>query len=198
MHVISCNCNKCAQYTVNDRTIILFYLFGNFVTNNYFVCELVWVVSVIRMLFLYFCKIIIKGGGRGIGQACAIRLAQEQIHNKRYRDKMAQFHADCNKNSKNKNKNTKIKKPRKLKFKDRIFHKQCDVTDRKQVEETIEAIIKERGYIDVVLNCVNTDSHKIDISKFDRIMPLNLYSTVNVCNAVIPYMTKEQYGRIVN
>eukprot|EP00483_Globobulimina_turgida_P008247 UN08263 len=29
-------------------------------------------------------------------------------------------------------------------------------------------------------------------------MRLNLYSTVNVCNAVIPYMKKESYGRIVN
>eukprot|EP01084_Bolivina_argentea_P131890 232738_1 len=170
---------------------------------------------------------VITGGGRGIGQACAIRLAeeggiiyildnrrwkdtvdmvreaQEKSHNKRYKDKMEKYHANCHKNNKNKN---KIKKPRKLKFKDRVFHKQCDVTDRKQVEETIGDIVKERGYIDVVLNCVNTTgkdyaathSHKIDINKFDRIMKLNLYSTVNVCTAVMPYMKQEQYGRIVN
>merc|ERR1712233_115453 len=42
------------------------------------------------------------------------------------------------------------------------------------------------------------DSALVKLESFDKIMRLNLYSTVNVCNAVIPWMVKEKYGRIVN
>ena len=120
---------------------------------------------------------------------------------------MAAYHAECDRTkNRNKNKSSKPKKPRKVRFKARVFHKHCDVRDVKQVKETVDAIVKERGYIDVVLNCVNTtgkdygqtDSAKLAYDQFDRIMKLNLYSTVNVCQHVIPYMKKESYGRIVN
>merc|ERR1712113_1247014 len=153
---------------------------------------------------------VVTGGGRGIGQACSLRLAQEgaiiyildykrwkdtidaisnaqrMIHNKSYKDKMAQYHAQCNKNGKNKNK-VKVKKPKKVRFKERVFHKQCDVTDKKKVQETIDEIIKERGYIDVVLNCVNTTgkdygstaSHSVKEENIERTFKLNLFSTVN-------------------
>ena len=175
--------------------------------------------------------IIVTGGGRGIGQSCALRLAQEggilyildykrwketideiteaqkKLHNENYQKSLSKYHGDLAKQRKDKNKNkVRIKKPRKIRFKQRVFHKQCDVTDPKQVKETIDEIIKERGYVDVVLNCVNTtgrdygetQSHDVKPDRFDRIMKLNLYSTVNVCQAVIPYMKKESYGRIVN
>merc|ERR1712232_321724 len=123
----------------------------------------------------------------------------DKLHQKSYRDAMAKYHAESDKNAKNKNKDkAKIKKPRKIRFKERVFHKKCDVTDPKKVKETIEEIVKERGYIDVVLNCVNTtgkdygdtDSHSVKYESFDKIMKYNLYSTVNVCNAVIPFMIK--------
>jgi len=177
--------------------------------------------------------VVVTGGGRGIGQACALRLAQEggiiyildnvrwknteqsitaaqqELHDDAYKNAMARYHAASDKKAKNKNKNkdkTVIKRPKKLRFKTRVFHKQCDVTDRKKVDEVIAEIVKERGYIDVVLNCVNTtgkdygdtDSHSLSLSSFDKIVKLNLYSTVNVSLAVIPFMKKENYGRIVN
>mmetsp|Transcript_41214 Transcript_41214/g.66283 ORF Transcript_41214/g.66283 Transcript_41214/m.66283 type:complete len:425 (-) Transcript_41214:192-1466(-) len=175
---------------------------------------------------------VVTGGGRGIGQACALRLAQEggivyvldykqwketvdavtaaqkALHDKKYNEAMATWRAECYKHdhSKAKNKTAKPKKPRKVRYKERVFHKHCNVTDAKQVKDTIDEIVKERGYIDVVLNCVNTtgkeygdtDSHKVAYDKFDRVVKFNLYSTFNVCQAVIPYMLREQYGRIVN
>lgn len=123
--------------------------------------------------------IVVTGGGRGIGRACALRLAQEggiiyildykqwtdtveeitnaqrNLHQATYKDAMAKYHAEHDKN-KNKNNKSRLKKPKKVRFKPRVFHKKCDVRDCKQVKETIDGIIKERGYIDVVLNCVNT------------------------------------------
>eukprot|EP00486_Rosalina_sp_Unknown_P012832 CAMPEP_0201578826 /NCGR_PEP_ID=MMETSP0190_2-20130828/25894_1 /ASSEMBLY_ACC=CAM_ASM_000263 /TAXON_ID=37353 /ORGANISM="Rosalina sp." /LENGTH=220 /DNA_ID=CAMNT_0048012423 /DNA_START=114 /DNA_END=773 /DNA_ORIENTATION=+ len=85
---------------------------------------------------------IVTGGGRGIGKACSLRLAQEgaivyildykqwtdtieaiteaqkTLHQNAYKDAMAKYHADCDRNkNKNKNKGTKPKKPRKVRFK---------------------------------------------------------------------------------
>ena len=123
---------------------------------------------------------------------------QKKLHQQSYADAMEKYEANKDKKG--------AKKPKKVRFRERVFHKQCDVTDEKKVKEVIEEIIKERGYIDVVLNCLNaagkdygsTASTDVKLDSFDRIMRLNLYSTVNVCNAVIRLMVKEKYGRIVN
>ena len=109
-----------------------------------------------------------------------VTAAQEELHQEKYRDAMARYHAACNRAARKKEKTSGIKKPRKVRFRAKAWHKQCDVTDPKRVEDTIGEIVRERGYIDVVLNCVNTtgkdygdtESHKVKLDSFGMLVVL--------------------------
>ena len=85
---------------------------------------------------------------------------------------------------------------------------QCDLTDQDAVNEMIASIIVKHGRIDVLMNNAGwhvegeteeypefTDAVDEDwILKFSR----NLVTNYNVTKAVLPFMRKNKYGRIVN
>ncbi len=83
-----------------------------------------------------------------------------------------------------------------------INYIQTDITDEENVKNSIDEIIKNEKQIDIVINCAGygisgavefTDT-KDAKAQFD----VNFFGTVNVNKAVIPYMRKQGYGRIVN
>ena len=80
----------------------------------------------------------------------------------------------------------------------------CDVTDIKQVTKCIEDIIHTHGYIDVLINAVfqlddgSKYSHEVSFDELKRSLNQNFYSFFNTSKVVLPYMKKEEYGRIVN
>lgn len=86
----------------------------------------------------------------------------------------------------------------------RFFGIEADVTDESQVTVGIAAIYQEAGHIDALVNNaggsmgVSQAIELISIEEWDKVINVNLRSTFICAKAVIPYMKKNQWGRIVN
>lgn len=78
-----------------------------------------------------------------------------------------------------------------------------DVTKRDSVDKMVEAVIKEFGHIDILINNAGTSSvvqpfMQMTKADWDIDIGVNLYGQMNVAQAVIPHMAAKKYGRIVN
>lgn len=82
----------------------------------------------------------------------------------------------------------------------------CDVTNTEQVAETIRhiATISPTQRIDIlvqsagVVGQTNLLTHQVQPSNFDFVMNVNVKGIFNGCQAVLPYMLQQNYGRIIN
>jgi len=78
----------------------------------------------------------------------------------------------------------------------------CDVADKRAVDATVAVLAAKNKKIDILINCAgitlrqkfleSTDEAWLDVYK------VNVLGTVHFCQAVIPLMQKNNYGRIVN
>lgn len=79
---------------------------------------------------------------------------------------------------------------------------QCDITRKYFVIDTVESIIKDFGKIDILIN--NAGVAKINAfeetedEQLDMHIDTNIKGTWNMTKAVITYMKKRNYGRIIN
>ncbi len=77
-----------------------------------------------------------------------------------------------------------------------------DVTDRASVHAGLVAINRELGPVDILVNNVGWDELVAfldsDEGFWERVIALNLTSTVRVTHAVLPGMLEQKWGRIVN
>ena len=77
-----------------------------------------------------------------------------------------------------------------------------DVTDRASVHAGLVAINRELGPVDILVNNVGWDELVAfldsDEDFWERVIALNLTSTVRVTHAVLPGMLERKWGRIVN
>ena len=75
----------------------------------------------------------------------------------------------------------------------------CDITNYKKVQEIVD-IVAEHRQIDILINCgavmIDELVHKSD--NFENVVNINLIGTYNTIRAVLPYMRKQQHGRIIN
>lgn len=78
----------------------------------------------------------------------------------------------------------------------------CDVADNASIVETMGAVGKAFGGIDVVVNSAGImNSTKIpDITReeWDRMLAVNLGGTFFVIQAALPYLEKSRAGRVIN
>jgi NAD(P)-dependent dehydrogenase (short-subunit alcohol dehydrogenase family) len=77
-----------------------------------------------------------------------------------------------------------------------------DVSNFKNVKETVEAIV-ESSKIDILINNAGITGSTsslwdYDVDEWNKIIQINLMGTFNCCKCVVPYMIKNDYGRIVN
>ena len=77
-----------------------------------------------------------------------------------------------------------------------------DVSNFKDVKETVEEIVKSSN-IDILINNAGitgstTSLWDYDVDEWNKIVQINLMGTFNCCKCVVPYMIKNDYGRIVN
>jgi NAD(P)-dependent dehydrogenase (short-subunit alcohol dehydrogenase family) len=79
-----------------------------------------------------------------------------------------------------------------------------DVTDISTIKDLTNAVIEEFGRIDILINCAggifgaNGTSEKINMKDWNKTIELNLNGTLNPIMEVLPYMKKQNYGKIVN
>jgi NAD(P)-dependent dehydrogenase (short-subunit alcohol dehydrogenase family) len=77
-----------------------------------------------------------------------------------------------------------------------------DVTDRAQIDAGVEEVVARLGRPTVLVNNAGLDGFhpflKIDLETWNRILTVNLTGTFQCCQAVVPHMLEEGWGRIVN
>jgi 3-oxoacyl-[acyl-carrier protein] reductase len=78
----------------------------------------------------------------------------------------------------------------------------CDVADKTAVLSEVQRIIKKVGKIDILVNCAGISINQNFLESTDdvwiNIFKTNVLGTTHFCQAVIPQMQKNKYGRIVN
>jgi 3-oxoacyl-[acyl-carrier protein] reductase len=79
----------------------------------------------------------------------------------------------------------------------------CDVTDRLQVQQTVERVIGELGAVDILVNNAGTLDHLGQLgdqvpAMWERDLSVNLSGAFNCAQAVWPQMRERGWGRIVN
>src|SRR2546423_3155287 len=79
----------------------------------------------------------------------------------------------------------------------------CDVTDRGQVDETVERVVREFGSVDILVNNAGTLDHLGQLPDqvpelWERDLRVNLTGSFNFAPAVWPHMKERSWGRIVN
>lgn len=83
-----------------------------------------------------------------------------------------------------------------------IRHFKCDVSDSKQVQETIDIITKDFKQIDVLVNNagITKDGLLMRMSEedWDAVIDTNLKGIFNMTKAVVRGMMGRKYGKIVN
>ena len=79
----------------------------------------------------------------------------------------------------------------------------ANVTEEAEVQKTIEAFVSKFGSLDVLINIVGgfvggIPTAELEEDRWDFLMDLNLKSVFLCCKAVIPHMTAQSYGKIIN
>jgi 3-oxoacyl-[acyl-carrier protein] reductase len=79
-----------------------------------------------------------------------------------------------------------------------------DVTDAANVESAMAAVVKAYGKIDILVQAAGITgvtglkTHEVDPDNFDLVQRINLKGVLLCAKYAIPYMLKQNYGRICN
>ena len=84
-----------------------------------------------------------------------------------------------------------------------LSHQIVDVTNFEIVSKNLEEVEKKHGKVDIFVNNagiagMNTTVAEYPLDEWKKVMNLNLNSVFYCCKAVVPFMLKNDYGRIVN
>ncbi|MGV3527879.1 MAG: SDR family NAD(P)-dependent oxidoreductase [Flavisolibacter sp.] len=79
-----------------------------------------------------------------------------------------------------------------------------DLTQQADVEAMVEKVYDEFKRIDILVNCAgitgitNVRSHEVDTENLRRVFELNFMGSFYTAKAVLPYMLKNNFGRILH
>ena len=82
-------------------------------------------------------------------------------------------------------------------------YQKVDVNNFNDIEKTLKQIESSHGKIDIFINNAGITGMNATIADYptdewEKVINLNLNSVFYCCKAVVPYMIKQNYGRIVN
>ena len=130
---------------------------------------------------------IITGGARGIGKATAIALAKEGVHV----GLLARTEANLKKVA------AEIEG-----LGVKVAYQAADVSSKEQVDAAVEALTKQLGTADILINSAGVASFAtvldMDPEEWKRIIDTNLMGTYYVTRAVLPQLIEKNGGDIIN
>jgi NAD(P)-dependent dehydrogenase (short-subunit alcohol dehydrogenase family) len=130
---------------------------------------------------------LITGAGGGIGQATALRFAEEGATVALVDIQMENIE-------------NLVRKISNLGRK--VFFKRMDVRNQIEVEEIVQRVVKEFGRLDILINNAGLNiavvAKKTTEEEWNKLMDINLKGTFLCCQAVFEPMSKQRYGRIIN
>lgn len=131
--------------------------------------------------------VLITGAGRGIGRATALEFA----------DRGATVVAVDRDDSL-----LRALEPELKTLSDQSFTITMDLTDLQQVRSGVQAVLKELGQIDVLVNNAGWDKAEpfvqSDESTWEKVIGINLMGQIATCHSILPQMIERQSGKIVN
>ncbi|KAK7885867.1 hypothetical protein LTR67_010219 [Exophiala xenobiotica] len=84
----------------------------------------------------------------------------------------------------------------------KVIHRVCNLTIEKDVRAMVDDVVSTLGKIDVCAHLAGAYPFKLiadnTAEDYARVMSVNMDSTFYLCKAVLPYMSKAGYGRIIN
>ncbi|MCC7080289.1 MAG: 3-oxoacyl-ACP reductase FabG [Burkholderiales bacterium] len=130
---------------------------------------------------------IITGAGRGIGQATAIKFAEEGA-----------CVAVCDIDEQSAIETARVIEHRR----GEAMPFRVDVTDKVSIQAMVEALHERYGHIDILVNnagiVADAQLKKMTDEQFDRVIDINLKGTYNCTRAVVDIMLEQQSGVILN
>ncbi|RFU61770.1 SDR family NAD(P)-dependent oxidoreductase [Peribacillus glennii] len=131
---------------------------------------------------------LVTGGSKGIGKAIALAFAQEGanvIICGRGKEALDEAKKEIEENG------------------GKVLSVQADLSKQEDVDRLISESIGRYNTIDILVNNAGVasgfdDFESLDIEDWQRLFDINLFGTVRVTKAVIPYMKKAKFGRIIN
>jgi len=130
---------------------------------------------------------LVTGGGVGIGRAIAHALVQEGVQV-----------AICGRRAQELDKTAEEL----TQAGGQVLPLACDVTQRSEVEQTVERVIRTFGRLDILVNNAGasgrTSIQDPDDSKWLNILDVNLTGSYLCSKLVISHMLSQQFGRIIN
>jgi len=131
---------------------------------------------------------IVTGGGRGIGKVIAYFLAQDGSNVAI----LGRNETEVIKTAKEIAEATGV----------RVLALKADVSKWSDVKSAVERVIEEFNHIDILVNNAGIVLIKpiteMEEDEWDRVIAVNLKGTFLMSKAVLPYMIKQNYGRIIN
>ena len=130
---------------------------------------------------------VITGGSRGIGGACAIRLAEEE-RDIVIADILEEEAANV------------VKEIEQMG--QRALFIKTDVTDFAAVQSMVDQTIEAFGRLDILICCagilgMEAPFHEQSVEQFDKVMRINVYGVYHAHQAAIPHMLERGWGRCV-
>lgn len=78
----------------------------------------------------------------------------------------------------------------------------CDVTEVTQIERLLEAVLKEFGGVQILVNCAGRTKRMATLDfpeeEWNAILETNLNGTLRACRVFGRHMIERRYGRIIN
>jgi 3-oxoacyl-[acyl-carrier protein] reductase/(S)-1-phenylethanol dehydrogenase len=128
---------------------------------------------------------VITGAAGGLGQAFAVRMAEEGCH-------LALTDI----------RSCKDIAQRVQRLGREVYHESFDLTSPKAIESFGEKVLKRLSHVDILVNNAAfmqiCDFESIDLKTFQMYQKVNLDAPLLLCKAFVPGMTERRYGRIVN
>lgn len=130
---------------------------------------------------------IITGAASGIGQACAIRFAQEGAH-----VTCLDFNEKANQATATECKNLGVE----------VLAQTCDVADAESLKSAVEATIAKWGRVDVLVTAAGIYSGsplpEVPLKQWQRLIDVNLTGVFLSNQGVAEIMMKQKSGSIIN
>lgn len=79
---------------------------------------------------------------------------------------------------------------------------ELDVSNKESIENAVNKVVRQYGKIDILINnagySVRAAIEEIDLQEMSKMFEVNVYGIIRMIQAVVPYMRKQNSGKIIN